>query len=66
MAKKCDRDKLAAKIRETRKEKPSRDLIPLHTHLIKLAIDSAKRGYCQRAGRELAHARKLARKFPGK
>ncbi len=34
--------------------------LPLFDHCIVLAKDSAKHGYSQRAGRELAHARKVA------
>ena len=63
---KCDRKKLAKKIRETRKlrSKTAVALRPLFNHVIRLAVDSAKRGYCQRARQELAHARKLSTKFP--
>ncbi len=38
------------------------DRRPLFDHLLTLAQDSAKRGNAKRAGRELAHARKLAAK----
>lgn len=34
--------------------------LPLFDHCVSLARDSAARGYAQRAGRELAHARKVA------
>jgi hypothetical protein len=38
------------------------DMKPLFDHLIKLAAHSHKVGYPKRAGIELAHARKLAKK----
>lgn len=38
------------------------DLRPLFDHCIKLAAASHKAGYPKRAGRELLHARKLAKK----
>lgn len=37
------------------------DLRPLFDHLLVLADDSHKHGYYKRSGRELQHARKLAR-----
>lgn len=37
------------------------DLRPLFNHVLRLSIDSAKRGYCQRAGMELRHAKRLTR-----
>lgn len=36
-------------------------LRPLFNHILRLSIHSAKVGYCQRAGRELARAKKMAR-----
>lgn len=39
-----------------------KDLLPLFDHCIVLAKDSHKRGYAKRAGQELLHARKLAKK----
>jgi len=39
-----------------------RDMRPLFDHLIVLAKDSHKAGYAKRSGRELAHARKLAKR----
>ncbi len=59
---KCNRTTHARKVRAVlrlRSQVPT-DLRPLFRHVLKLSIDSAKRGYCQRAGRELRHARKLA------
>lgn len=38
------------------------DLRALFDHLIKLAAASHKAGYPKRAGQELAHARKLAKR----
>lgn len=38
-----------------------KDMRPLFDHLIALAADSHRAGYAKRSGRELAHARKLAR-----
>lgn len=37
---------------------------PLRQHLLRLAISSAKSGYCQRAGREIAHARQISLASP--
>lgn len=39
-----------------------REMRPLFDHLIVLAGSSHKAGYAKRAGIELAHARKLAKK----
>jgi len=58
----CNRQVLATNLRKTReiRSKAAADMRPLFNHLLRLAVDSAKNGYCQRAGQELAHARKLA------
>ena len=62
MLHKCNITSLEAKISKlVREEKPTKRFKPLFEHLINLARDSAKRGYCQRAGQELRHARKIAR-----
>lgn len=37
--------------------------VPLFDHCIRLAEDSRRHGYAQRAGRELFNARKLAAKY---
>lgn len=63
MRQQCNRATLARKIREARKMPVPNDLKPLRRHLLRLAADSAKRGYCQRAGREVAYARKLSKKY---
>jgi hypothetical protein len=62
MLQKCNLTTHARKVRDVRKLRPqvSADLRPLFNHILKLSIDSAKRGYCQRAGQELRHARKLS------
>jgi len=59
----CNRKAMADKIREARRMRSDvpKDLRPLFNHVLRLAADSTKRGYCQRAGREIAHAKKLAR-----
>lgn len=59
----CNRTTHAQKVREVRKLRPHvpQDLRPLFAHILRLSVDSTKRGYCQRAGRELRAARKLAR-----
>lgn len=59
MAQTCSLSKLETKIKALPKPKAKR-FKPLYDHLINLARDSAKRGYCQRAGIELRHARKVA------
>lgn len=60
---KCNRTTHAKKVRELRKLRTQvpKDLRPLFNHVIKLSIDSTKRGYCARAGQELRHAKKLAK-----
>lgn len=62
MIQRCNRTTHARKVRRVRalRSQVPTDLRPLFNHVLKLSIDSAKRGYCQRAGRELRHARKLA------
>lgn len=42
----------------------SPEFVPLFDHLLTLAKHSAKSGYPQRAGREIAQAKKLASKYP--
>lgn len=61
MRQKCNRQNLATKIRELRTLKPKKKFRSLFRHMIELAIHSAKAGYCQRAGRELKYAKKVAR-----
>lgn len=60
----CSRKNTAANVRRTRalRKSVAADMRPLFDHLIKLGLDSAKRGYCQRSGQEFAHARRLAKK----
>lgn len=60
---KCNLTVHARKIREARKVRSQvpADLRPLFNHVLKLSIDSARRGYCQRAGQELRHAKRLTR-----
>jgi len=62
MPQRCNMKAHAEKVRNTRKLRPkvTRDLRPLFDHVIRLSLDSARRGYCQRAGRELRHARNLS------
>lgn len=59
----CNRKALATNLRKTRalRKHVAADMRPLFNHLMRLAVDSAKHGYCQRAGQELAHARKFAK-----
>jgi hypothetical protein len=61
---KCNRKNLADNVKRTRKVRGevAKDLRPLFDHLVRLAVDSGKHGYCQRSGLELRHARKLARR----
>ena len=63
MIAKCNRTTHARKVTALRKQRSGVpvDLRPLFNHVLKLSIDSAKRGYCTRAGQELRHARKLIR-----
>jgi hypothetical protein len=60
----CDRNGLAKKIRAAKKMRVAPQMKPLRNHLLRLAISSAKHGYCQRAGSEVAQARKIAEKTP--
>lgn len=62
MMQKCNRTTHARKVVEVRKlrSKVPVDLRPLFNHILRLSVDSTKHGYCQRAGRELRQARKLA------
>jgi len=57
----CDLNALERSIREAKRRRPPRQLAPLFKHLLNLARDSAKNGYCQRAGQEIAKAKRLAR-----
>jgi hypothetical protein len=59
----CNRTTHARKVRAAlrMRSKVPADLRPLFNHILRLSNDSTKRGYCQRAGRELRAARKLAR-----
>lgn len=59
---KCNRTTHARKVRAVRRllKYVPRDMKPLFKHLLKLSIHSAKSGYCTRAGRELAKAKKIA------
>lgn len=63
---KCNRTVHAKKVREARglKMRVARELRPLFAHILKLSIDSAKHGYCQRAGQELRQARLMVKKYP--
>lgn len=58
----CTRRTFSRRLRETLRLRPRVDItfIPLFDHLIRLALSSLKHNRCQRAGRELAQARKLA------
>jgi len=60
---KCNRTVHAKKVQALRALRSSvpKDLRPLFNHVLKLSIDSVKHGYCQRAGQELRHARKLTK-----
>lgn len=62
----CNMTAFARKVREARKLRPkvATDMRPLFNHMLKLAIHSAKRGYCLRAGGEVARARQMATKYP--
>lgn len=62
----CDMTSLARKIRAARKLRPqiAKDMRPLFNHMLKLAIHSAKVGYCLRAGAEVAAAKRMATKYP--
>lgn len=60
----CDMPELVKKIRAAKRLPLAASLKPLRRHLFRLAINSAKTGYCQRAGQEVAKAVKLAKKHP--
>ncbi len=59
----CDRAAFARKIREARKHRSqvASRFRPLFNHLLRLAADSVRSGYCQRAGREIKQAIRLTR-----
>lgn len=59
----CNRAAHARKVRALKAKvaQVEPDMRPLFKHLLKLSIDSAKSGYCQRAGRELRSAKKWLR-----
>jgi len=57
----CNLSAIDAKIAAVkRSHKPLKRFRPLFDHVLRLAADSARHGYCQRAGREIAHAKKVA------
>lgn len=60
---KCDLKAHARKVREARKMRKyvATPMRPLFNHILKLSIHSAKTGYCQRAGAEVARAKKMGR-----
>ncbi len=64
MAQKCNLVSIARKIREARKQPVASKMRPLHRHILMLAADSARRGYCQRAGIEVRMANKISRESP--
>lgn len=51
------------RIREAMKERPRPALQATFKHLISLARDSARHGNCKRAGREIAQAKALGRRY---
>lgn len=58
---KCNIAAIEAKIADVRRShKPKKRFKPLFEHVLNLAADSARHGYCQRAGREIKHAKKVA------
>jgi hypothetical protein len=62
MLRTCRMDRIESKIAKLRREcHPKTKFKPLFEHLLNLARDSAKHGYCTRAGQELRHAKKVAR-----
>lgn len=58
---KCNRITMGHKIRAAKKLRRGLQPIfrPLFNHLLKLAADSTKHGYCARAGREIRMAKLL-------
>lgn len=61
---KCDRTKLARRIREAKRMPVASKMRPLRDHLLRLAINSAKHGYCQAAGQEVSKAVRIAERDP--
>jgi hypothetical protein len=61
---KCDRTKLARRIREAKRMPVASKMKPLRDHMLRLAINSAKHGHCQAAGREVSQAMKIAERDP--
>lgn len=57
---------IAQKVRDARRVRGrvAKEMRPLFNHMLKLGIDSAKRGYCLRAGGEIARAKRMATKYP--
>jgi hypothetical protein len=64
MIAKCNLTAIARKIRAARSEPVAPQLRALHRHMLKLAADSARRGYCTRAGQEIRYAKRLAEESP--
>lgn len=67
MIRKCKPASFAPRIHaaEASCKRTAKDMQPLCRHLISLAKHSASVGYCTRAGKELAKARRMADKYPG-
>lgn len=61
---KCNFSNIAKKIRGAKRMPVASDLRPLRNHMLKLAANSARHGYCARAGIEIAQAKRLATKHP--
>lgn len=60
----CKREPLARKVAEIRAMPVASKMRPLRQHLLRLAVDSAKHGACQRSGIELRKARTISEQFP--
>lgn len=55
---------ITAKIKRARRMRVAPQMKPLRDHVLRLAKDSAQRGYCQRAGQEIRKAVRIAEQAP--
>jgi hypothetical protein len=61
---KCNVSNIARKIREAKRMSVAADMKPLRNHMLRLAANSARHGYCAHAGIEIAQAKRIATKYP--
>jgi hypothetical protein len=61
----CNLPEFVRKMRAARRMPIAREFRPLRDHLLKLAANARRTGYCQQAGQEIRMAVNLANKYPG-